>query len=74
MRIIVNGKEIETKDNITLKELISDLKVEDKVMAAAVNMEIVKKDKWDTHIIKEKDKLELLHFVGGGWNSFLKLC
>lgn len=66
MRIIVNGKEIETKDNITLKELISDLKVEDKVMAAAVNMEIVKKDKWDTHIIKEKDKLELLHFVGGG--------
>jgi sulfur carrier protein len=35
-------------------------------MAAAVNMEIVKKENWDVFKPKEDDKIELLHFVGGG--------
>jgi sulfur carrier protein len=29
-------------------------------------MEIVKKDEWNTYVVKEDDKLELLQFVGGG--------
>ena len=66
MKIIVNGKELEIKDNTTIKELLNELKIEDKVMAAAVNMQIVKKDNWNNHIIKEGDKVEFLHFVGGG--------
>ena len=35
-------------------------------MAAAVNMNIVKKDEWSNFIPKDDDKLELLQFVGGG--------
>ena len=66
MNVVVNGKELEIKDNITIQELLKELKIEQKVMAVAVNMEIVKKDKWSEHKIKENDKLELLHFVGGG--------
>jgi sulfur carrier protein len=38
----------------------------EKVMAAAVNMEIVKKEDWDKKTLKEGDKIELLQFVGGG--------
>jgi thiamine biosynthesis protein ThiS len=30
-------------------------------------MEIVKKDIWHSHKVKDSDVLELLHFVGGGW-------
>jgi len=66
MNIVVNGKEIDTKDNITIENLLKELKVEDKVMAVAVNMEIVKKDNWSSYEVKEGDKIELLHFVGGG--------
>ncbi|MDB2562610.1 MoaD/ThiS family protein [Sulfurimonas sp.] len=29
-------------------------------------MEIVKQDSWDTHLLADGDKLELLDFVGGG--------
>ena len=36
-------------------------------MAAAVNMNIVKKDDWNSFIPKNDDKIELLQFVGGGW-------
>lgn len=66
MNLIVNGEKIECKENSTLQAVITSLKIEDKVMAAAVNMEIVKKDEWSTYIVKEDDKLELLQFVGGG--------
>jgi len=37
-----------------------------KVMAAAVNMQIVKQDMWDKFSLNDGDKLELLDFVGGG--------
>jgi sulfur carrier protein len=37
-----------------------------KVMAAAVNMEIVKQNDWDKCVLNDGDKLELLDFVGGG--------
>lgn len=39
---------------------------EDKVMACAVNMDIVKKESWSSYIPKDNDTIELLNFVGGG--------
>ena len=66
MRIIVNGEDKIFEDNTTLQQIIGKLKIEDKVMAAAVNMEIVKKENWKSYIPKNDDKLELLQFVGGG--------
>ncbi|MGP2657332.1 sulfur carrier protein ThiS [Malaciobacter sp. WC5094] len=66
MNLIVNGETKNFDTNSTLQDIITSLKIEDKVMAAAVNMEIVKKDNWDTFTPKEDDKIELLQFVGGG--------
>lgn len=66
MTIIINGEKKEFEEDISLKGIIINLQVEDKVMAAAVNMEIVKKDEWKNYIVKNNDKLELLQFVGGG--------
>jgi sulfur carrier protein len=66
MNLVVNGEEKKFKENSTLQAIITELQIEQKVMAAAVNMEIVKKDEWNNFIVKENDKLELLQFVGGG--------
>ena len=66
MNLIINGEEKNIKENSTLQQIITDLKIEDKVMACAVNMEIVKKENWGSFIPKENDKIELLQFVGGG--------
>lgn len=66
MNLIVNGENKEFNENSTLQAVITELRVEDKVMAAAVNMEIVKKDEWNNYVVKNDDKLELLQFVGGG--------
>jgi len=66
MWINVNGKRRELETDTTLARLIKELGVEQKVMAAAVNMEIVKRDQWGVYLLKEGDRVELLHFVGGG--------
>jgi len=66
MKLIVNGVEKEFEENSTLQNIITSLEIEDKVMAAAVNMEIVKKDQWSDYRPINDDKLELLQFVGGG--------
>ena len=66
MNIVVNGKELNVKDNLTVMQLLKELKIKDKVMAVAINMTIIKKDEWENYKIKQNDKIELLHFVGGG--------
>jgi sulfur carrier protein len=66
VKIIVNGDMRECAEGTTLASLINDLGIKVKVMAAAVNMEVVKKDDWKSYVMKEDDKVELLHFVGGG--------
>ncbi|RXJ82308.1 sulfur carrier protein ThiS [Arcobacter sp. F2176] len=66
MNLIINGEEKNFQEGISLQEIITSLKIEDKVMAAAVNMEIVKKDEWTNYKPQNDDKLELLQFVGGG--------
>lgn len=66
MNIIVNGENKSFDTNSTLEQIIKELQIENKVMAAAVNMEVVKKENWNSFIPKENDKIELLQFVGGG--------
>jgi len=66
MQIVINGKIMEFDEKITLEKVLNKLSLEGKVMAAAVNMEIIKQDAWDSYILSDGDKLELLDFVGGG--------
>ena len=66
MKVIINGETKEFSDAYSLQNIITDLQIANKVMAAAVNMDIIKKDNWANFIPKNNDKIELLQFVGGG--------
>ena len=66
MNLVINGKDKNFDDAYTIKDIIQDLKIEGKVMATAVNMNIIKKDNWSSFVPKNNDKIELLQFVGGG--------
>ena len=66
MNLIVNGKEKNTESR-TVQDLLDELDINNKVMAAAVNMNVVKKENWSTYELSENDKVEFLQFVGGGW-------
>jgi len=66
MQITVNGQKKVIGDDMTIRDLLKQLGIEEKTMATAVNMEVVKKEKWQIHCLKDGDKVEFLHFVGGG--------
>lgn len=66
MKIKVNGEIREMEEGSSMLDLIRSLGVEERVMASALNMEIVKQDAWGNTELKEGDTIELLDFVGGG--------
>jgi len=66
MDIIINGNKKVFKESKTLENILKELSLDGKVMAAAVNMDIVKQNDWQHYKLKDGDKLELLDFVGGG--------
>lgn len=65
MQLMING-EVKQSDAETIHALLLELHIEDKVMAAAVNMNVVKKDDWQNFKLSENDRVEFLQFVGGG--------
>ncbi|MDK9694249.1 MAG: sulfur carrier protein ThiS [Sulfurimonas sp.] len=66
MKLTINGEIKEFAADITLEKMLEELHLKDKVMAAAINMQIVKQNEWATHLLCDEDKVELLDFVGGG--------
>ena len=66
MTIKINGEIREFKDDVTLLDVIQALGLTDKVMAAAVNMNIIKQASWGGALLHDGDAVELLDFVGGG--------
>jgi len=66
MKIVVNGEERVVREGITILELLKELGIEEKTMASAVDMQVVKKEDWGDRVLKEGEKVEFLHFVGGG--------
>ena len=65
MQLTINGEMKQTSSK-TIEALLLELGIEEKVMAAAVNMNVVKKDVWDSFPLTENDRVEFLQFVGGG--------
>jgi len=66
MKLIINGEVKIVDEDKSINQIMIDLEIIDKVMACAVNMDIVKKEQWNSFIPKDNDKIELLQFVGGG--------
>lgn len=65
MQIHINGK-TEHVDTKTLAELITKLGLSPQSLVVEHNKEIIRQDQWAATTLAEDDRLELLHFVGGG--------
>ena len=66
IKIKLNGKVKEITENYKIKNLISDLKIPIKKVAIELNEEILDKKMLDKIKLKKKDKIEIVHFIGGG--------
>ena len=66
IKIKLNGKYIKIQDKTTLINLTKKLKVPVKKVAIELNQKIVKKKSLGKIKIKKNDKIEIVHFIGGG--------
>ena len=66
IKIKVNGRVKSINDNTNLLKLIKDLKIPLKKVAIELNLEIIDKKKLNKKVLKKNDKIEIVHFIGGG--------
>ena len=66
MEIVINGENREVPALVSLKGLIGLLKLQGDRIAVELNREIVRKDRWAGIQLRDHDRLEIVHFVGGG--------
>jgi thiamine biosynthesis protein ThiS len=66
IKIKINGKLSIIKDNLSLFSYLNRLKIPFKKVAIELNQEIIDKNKLKKIKLKDKDKIEIVHFIGGG--------
>jgi len=66
MRLVVNGEERQVGDNTTVKQLLASLGLADTLVAVERNQEIVPRAQHERTELHDGDRVEVVHFVGGG--------
>ena len=66
IKIKLNGKTKIINSNFKIQNLINDLKIPIKKVAIELNKEILNKKELNKIKIKKNDKIEIVHFIGGG--------
>ncbi len=65
-KIQLNGKKITIKSRISIYQLLQKLNLINKKIAIEHNGIIIQKINYRKKFLKDKDKLEVVHFIGGG--------
>ena len=66
MRITVNGESKDVPEGTTLEALIRLLALAPERLAVEFNQEVLRRALWDSTTLSEGDRVEIVHFVGGG--------
>jgi len=65
-KIQLNGDPYEINNGTNLNELLNKLKIQKNKVAIEVNGAIVEKDRYANLVLNKDDKVEIVHFIGGG--------
>ena len=67
MNLVINGEDHhDLPEPLTVADLIAHLGLPEKKIAIERNREIVSKSTFETTELSEGDRLEIIHFIGGG--------
>ena len=66
IKIKINGKFSTINENLSLSNFLKKLKIPLKKVAIELNREIIDKNNLKTIKLKKNDKIEIVHFIGGG--------
>ncbi len=66
MNVFINGEIKSIENEISLTELLENFSLPQQRIAVELNREVVRKKDWAHTTVKDADKIEIVHFVGGG--------
>jgi thiamine biosynthesis protein ThiS len=66
LQIQVNGEQREVADGTTVEQLVEQLALAPERLAIELNLEVVRRFDWAQTALGEGDRVEIVHFVGGG--------
>ena len=65
-KIQLNGRKLELKNKYSIFTLLKKYKLESKKIAVELNGKIINSSKYRAVFVKDRDKIEIVHFIGGG--------
>ena len=65
-KIQLNGNKLELKNKHSIFTLLKKYKMDNKKIAIELNGKIINRNKYKSTYVKDKDKIEIVHFIGGG--------
>ena len=65
-KIQLNGKKVNIRSNYSILDLLKKYKLINKKIAIELNGTIIPKNNYNKQYLKNNDKLEIVHFIGGG--------
>ncbi len=66
MTLQINGEKRDFPDALTVAALVEQLGMKGDRVAIELNLDIVPRDRWSATELHDGDRLEIVHFVGGG--------
>jgi sulfur carrier protein len=66
MRVQINGETRDVPLGLNLEALLEHLSLPQQRVAVELNREVIRKSEWVNQTVSEDDRIEIVHFVGGG--------
>ena len=66
MQIQINGENRDLADQSTLEDLVRELSLQPQRIAIELNHNVVRRNEWSETVLNNNDRIEIVHFVGGG--------
>ena len=66
MQIVLNGEGREARDGLTVAALLDELALEGKRLAVEVNEDVIPRSEHPAHALRDGDRVEIVHAIGGG--------
>jgi len=66
VKVFINGETREIVKQVNLLELLKEFSLPSERVAIELNKQVVRKKDWESIVINDADRIEIVHFVGGG--------
>jgi len=71
MKLIINGKDTDFSDGLTVSELLVQQKVKmPDMVSVELNGQILRRTEFDQTTLEDNDRVEVLYFMGGGRGTY----